>query len=462
MDEKKAYLDALFIEYQIIRSEIRLDTDQFYRLLQFGSTVIVAFIGVAFTFWDKEDLLVLVIFGGLLPTVAFIFIELLIGQLQRIRVAAQYCQLLEEKLRLVLNQRLQDFQGSNQAVVLPSGIAIDYSYPIGWETWMRGGSGSTDRHSMWIYRTGIAFFALVSWVSIALYEYYILNHSLLRSGINLRDIIALVWPIVLELSKTSVWLGRARQIAYPLQLPIPKLLAFLFFELRPSMAKFFTRVSQVIKRSADFSGLLAVSIQAILIFFAFDWQGLTLLLIVVITGSLATLYRAKLGKHEVSSHHEPRTWKNAVANAGVATLLAIVSLFITQDYIHSLIVAAFVASLVSALSDTLSHELGVTFGGKPRLITSLQPVPPGTDGAISLIGTLVGLVACVYLSGIALAFSLIGTDSVLLVVIAGFFGNVFDSVLGATVQKIGWFDNDIVNLFCTIVAALCVFIGSAI
>jgi hypothetical protein len=43
------------------------------------------------------------------------------------------------------------------------------------------------------------------------------------------------------------------------------------------------------------------------------------------------------------------------------------------------------------LGDTLASELGILSKSKPILITTLRPVPPGTNGAMSLLGTAVSI-----------------------------------------------------------------------
>ena len=48
------------------------------------------------------------------------------------------------------------------------------------------------------------------------------------------------------------------------------------------------------------------------------------------------------------------------------------------------------AALAEATADTLASELGEVLGGPPLLLTTLRRVAPGTDGAISLAGTLAG------------------------------------------------------------------------
>ena len=51
------------------------------------------------------------------------------------------------------------------------------------------------------------------------------------------------------------------------------------------------------------------------------------------------------------------------------------------------------AALAEAAADTVSSEIGQVWGGQPRIIISLRLAEPGTDGAISLNGTLAGVVA---------------------------------------------------------------------
>src|ERR1700674_4963015 len=93
--EKKAFFDGCFLQYKSLRDEITATTDQFYKILQYGSTAILSFVGIAFSFWQKDNYLVLVAFGVLIPTLSFIFVELLLGQLARIKRAALYTRAAE-------------------------------------------------------------------------------------------------------------------------------------------------------------------------------------------------------------------------------------------------------------------------------------------------------------------------------------------------------------------------------
>jgi len=87
------------------------------------------------------------------------------------------------------------------------------------------------------------------------------------------------------------------------------------------------------------------------------------------------------------------------------------------------------------------------------MITTLRAVDAGTDGAISLAGTLAGVVAAGIVAGIG-TWAMRGSLGVFWVSCAGgVFGLLFDSLLGATLERRGWLNNDAVNFLSTASAA---------
>lgn len=147
-----------------------------------------------------------------------------------------------------------------------------------------------------------------------------------------------------------------------------------------------------------------------------------------------------------------RTAAQVAANLGVAALLCD---GMAQSWLagnrwlsHSapaMLFAAGLAALAESAADTVSSELGQVIGGQPRMITTLRKVDAGTDGAISLAGTLAGVAAAVIVA-LAGSMALNGGPAMFWISCAGgVFGLFFDSVLGATLERRGWLNNDAVN-----------------
>lgn len=87
------------------------------------------------------------------------------------------------------------------------------------------------------------------------------------------------------------------------------------------------------------------------------------------------------------------------------------------------------------------------------MITTLRVAEAGTDGAISLAGTMAGVVAAGVVALVGAA-ALRGDLIVFYVSwVGGIFGLLFDSVLGGTLERRGWLNNDAVNFLSTASAA---------
>lgn len=221
---------------------------------------------------------------------------------------------------------------------------------------------------------------------------------------------------------------------------VPAIFAALAYSLR------------MVSRGGAFGGfLVAASIYA-----GLGWQGFTVLALFVVGGSALTRlgYRRKERSGTAEGGGGRRGARNAVANAGVAVLCAVLAALTPYPQTFA---AAFLASLGAAFADTAESEVGQLFGGRPRLITTFTKVPPGTDGAVSLPGTLAGLGAAVLTAASGLAVGLVGSPgATLLVAGAAFFGTVVDSLIGALIPRIG---NELTNVACTLTAAALVLLA---
>ena len=196
-------------------------------------------------------------------------------------------------------------------------------------------------------------------------------------------------------------------------------------------------------------GTLGGFLVGVVVYLSLGPEGFAVLALFVIGGSALTRlgYRDKQQRGVAQGHQGRRGARNALANCGVAVLCALFAALISSDAF----VAAFVASLGAAFADTAESEVGQLARRTPRLITNLQKVPPGTDGAISLPGTLAGLAAATLTAFFGVVLGLVsGLGMAFLVAGAAFSGTVADSFVGALTPRIG---NELTNVICTLVAA---------
>ncbi len=199
----------------------------------------------------------------------------------------------------------------------------------------------------------------------------------------------------------------------------------------------------------------------------FPYQPWNTALVPVLAVSLLAYFATRMGRAQkerlgTAEERHGRAASQVAANLGVAALV------LTQNFQSWLIdshwfsrgtlapvpiFAVGLAGLAEAAADTVSSEIGQVLGGRPRMITTLRTADPGVDGAISIAGTLAGIAAGVIVA-LAGTLALRGDASLFWISTAGaIFGLLFDSLLGATLERRGWLNNDAVNFLSTASAA---------
>ncbi len=174
-------------------------------------------------------------------------------------------------------------------------------------------------------------------------------------------------------------------------------------------------------------------------------------------GGLASKYRfdEKADRGVAQENEGARGTGNVLANSAVA-LAAVIGFAATAhvDVPAAVFGFAFAGATATAMADTLSSEIGGLFD-RPRLVTTMRPVDPGTDGAITWQGELAGVIGALVVAGIAAMGMPIGEGVTGggIVVLAGVGGMTVDSLLGAVVEgdRIG---NQAVNFLATLSGAV--------
>jgi uncharacterized protein (TIGR00297 family) len=197
-------------------------------------------------------------------------------------------------------------------------------------------------------------------------------------------------------------------------------------------------------------------ILGVLIWGTLGWQGYTVVMFYFLVGSAVT--RLGMAQKEAEGIAEKRAGargpENVWGSALTATMCALATLF--WDFpLKELFLLAYVASFSTKLADTTSSEVGKAYGKRTFLITTLQPVPRGTEGAVSLEGTLAGIIASVAIALVGWGVGLINFWGIFWCILAAFIATNIESLIGATLQsRLAWLTNEIVNIINTTIGAI--------
>ena len=141
---------------------------------------------------------------------------------------------------------------------------------------------------------------------------------------------------------------------------------------------------------------------------AFGVGGYVLVCLYFVFGSAVT--KIKLEQKQAEGIAEARGGRRGVGSvwgSGIAGILCAVFAIAGVGPGVDLWRLGFVASFCSKLSDTTASEVGKAYGRTTYMSTPpFKPVPRGTEGAVSLEGTVAGIGASLFFAGVAAAFSI--------------------------------------------------------
>ena len=209
-------------------------------------------------------------------------------------------------------------------------------------------------------------------------------------------------------------------------------------------------------KTASIPGMLTGVFLSLLTIVLGDYRWFAVLIAFFALGGLSSKFRygRKAERGVAEAQGGARGSGNVLGNSAAATVA--VALYAASGGLSvagSVFLYAFAGSVATALADTLSSEVGCLFDS-PRLITTLDPVAPGTDGAVTWQGELAGLAGAVLIAGLSgwlFSLSLLGLGAI---AVAGLVGMTADSLLGAIVEG-GLVGNQTVNFLATSLGAVC-------
>lgn len=230
-------------------------------------------------------------------------------------------------------------------------------------------------------------------------------------------------------------------------------------------------------------GALTAFLLGWIVFGLGGWQWAVVLIAFFVSSSILSLLFRKRKKQVEKMYAKGgvRDAAQVLANGGVAGVFVILHFIFPSS---GLPWAGSCAALAAANADTWATELGVLNRSKPVMIVSGKAVEPGTSGAISLVGTIAAMAGSALIAVLSwlLRPEELGGAQILILFLAGIFGSLVDSWLGAMLQAIyfcpacqketerhplhgcgsesvlirgkAWMNNEWVNFVCTISASI--------
>lgn len=215
------------------------------------------------------------------------------------------------------------------------------------------------------------------------------------------------------------------------------------------------------KKLLTLAGYLHAWVLGVIIWGTLGWRGYVVVMVYFLVGSAVT--RIGLAQKEAAGIAEARSgvrgpanvWGSALVGALCALAVPAVGIIGLGFKWFYLMTLGYVASFSTKLSDTCASEIGKAYGKRTFLITTLKPVPAGTEGAVSLEGTLAGVGASAAIALLGWGLDLLNPAGIGFCILAAFIATNLESVIGATLQtRWPWLTNEIVNVINTAIGAL--------
>lgn len=191
------------------------------------------------------------------------------------------------------------------------------------------------------------------------------------------------------------------------------------------------------KNILDKTGIITAIVIGIMIFIGGGWKFIAMISAFYILGIATTNF--KKSKKRINSitkeKSTTRSYTNVIANGGIASMLAFSNIMIESE----LLTIAFIGAILTATADTIATEIGLLSKSTPFLL--LKPSKKcikGESGGVTILGLTSSFVSILIIGIISMVLGVINTQyQIIAIIIGGYSGNLLDSIIGGTIQRIG-------------------------
>jgi len=200
------------------------------------------------------------------------------------------------------------------------------------------------------------------------------------------------------------------------------------------------------------SGMLTGWAIGVIVYSSLGLRGWVLLFATF--GLAAVTSRLGLGRKTLLGIQEERGGRrgggSAFANTGLAAVAALVA---AVTPFREAALLAFVAALATGGGDTTASEIGKAFGGRTYVPARLTQARPGTPGAVSLEGSVGGVIGALVLAAAGAWLGLIPWWAVWAALAGAVAGSMVESALASTLEASNVVNNDVLNFINTATGA---------
>ncbi|MGK7911858.1 MAG: TIGR00297 family protein [Synechococcus sp.] len=207
------------------------------------------------------------------------------------------------------------------------------------------------------------------------------------------------------------------------------------------------------------TGVIHAALLGLIVWGSLGWPGFAIVAVYFVLGTAIT--KVGMKEKEAKGIAEKRGGARGPENVWGSALTGAVCALGYAIWPHPLWLLGYIASFAAKLADTTSSEVGKAYGKRTFSIVSFQPVPAGSEGAVSLEGTAAGWLAAIALTSIGFILTTQSSEMAMTwswalpCGIAAILATTAESWIGATIQEdVAWMTNEVVNGIQTTIAAV--------
>jgi uncharacterized protein (TIGR00297 family) len=184
-------------------------------------------------------------------------------------------------------------------------------------------------------------------------------------------------------------------------------------------------------RALSLSGAVATSLLATLVFGVGGWKWAMPIVVFFVFSSALSFYgrSRKADLDTIFEKSSTRDHAQVGANGGIAGALVLLHYVVPSIDWYP----AYVGSVAAATADTWGTEVGTLFHGRTITLAGFKEVPRGSNGGVSMAGSIAGIVGAALVSAVAGQWTA-NWSTVLVGTVGGVTGAAVDSLLGSLLQ----------------------------